>query len=550
MEAKMFCYQCQETMKGTGCILKGVCGKESHTAKAMDLLMLVVRGISVVTDEFRNAGHPVAAEVNRFVVDALFSTITNANFDDESILNRVDKGMILRNRLIEEAKEKGISLPEIDELQWQGGRDEYASKAESVGVLREPDIDLRSLKELMTYGLKGMAAYLEHAMRLGYDDASIHTFMQHALAATATKSLPAGEWVKMVLQTGEYGVKTMALLDKANTERYGNPEMTKVNIGVGKRPGILISGHDLKDMEELLKQTEGTGVDVYTHSEMLPAHYYPAFKKYSHFVGNYGNAWWKQREEFTTFNGPILFTTNCIVPPLANAEYKERMFTTNSTGYPGCKYIQADAEGRKDFSEIIEIAKQCQPPTEIERGEIIGGFAHNQVLQLADKVVDAVKSGAIRRFVVMAGCDGRMKGRDYYTEFAKALPKDTVILTAGCAKYRYNKLPLGDINGIPRVLDAGQCNDSYSLAVIAMKLKEVFELNDINELPIVYNIAWYEQKAVIVLLALLSLGVKKIHLGPTLPAFLSPNVAKVLVDTFQIGTISDVEDDLKMFQLS
>lgn len=550
MEAKMFCYQCQETMKGTGCILKGVCGKESHTAKVMDLLMFVVRGISVVTDEFRNAGHSVAAEVNRFVVDALFCTITNANFDDESILNRVDKGMVLRNRLIEEAKEKGISLPEIDELQWQGGRDEYASKAESVGVLREPDIDLRSLKELMTYGLKGMAAYLEHAMRLGYDDASIHTFMQHALAATATKSLPAGEWVKMVLQTGEYGVKTMALLDKANTERYGNPEMTKVNIGVGKRPGILISGHDLKDMEELLKQTEGTGVDVYTHSEMLPAHYYPAFKKYSHFVGNYGNAWWKQREEFTTFNGPILFTTNCIVPPLANAEYKERMFTTNSTGYPGCKYIQADAEGRKDFSEIIEIAKQCQPPTEIERGEIIGGFAHNQVLQLADKVVDAVKSGAIRRFVVMAGCDGRMKGRDYYTEFAKALPKDTVILTAGCAKYRYNKLPLGDINGIPRVLDAGQCNDSYSLAVIAMKLKEVFELNDINELPIVYNIAWYEQKAVIVLLALLSLGVKKIHLGPTLPAFLSPNVAKVLVDTFQIGTISDVEDDLKMFQLS
>lgn len=550
MEAKMFCYQCQETMKGTGCILKGVCGKESHTAKAMDLLMFVVSGISVVTDEFRNAGHPVAAEVNRFVVDALFCTITNANFDDESILNRVDKGMALRNRLIEEAKEKGISLPEIDELQWQGGRDEYASKAESVGVLREPDIDLRSLKELMTYGLKGMAAYLEHAMRLGYDDASIHTFMQHALAATATKSLPAGEWVKMVLQTGEYGVKTMALLDKANTERYGNPEMTKVNIGVGKHPGILISGHDLKDMEELLKQTEGTGVDVYTHSEMLPAHYYPAFKKYSHFVGNYGNAWWKQREEFTTFNGPILFTTNCIVPPLANAEYKERMFTTNSTGYPGCKYIQADAEGRKDFSEIIEIAKQCQPPTEIERGEIIGGFAHNQVLQLADKVVDAVKSGAIRRFVVMAGCDGRMKGRDYYTEFAKALPKDTVILTAGCAKYRYNKLPLGDINGIPRVLDAGQCNDSYSLAVIAMKLKEVFELNDINELPIVYNIAWYEQKAVIVLLALLSLGVKKIHLGPTLPAFLSPNVAKVLVDTFQIGTISDVEDDLKMFQLS
>lgn len=550
MEAKMFCYQCQETMKGTGCILKGVCGKESHTAKAMDLLMFVVRSVSVIADELRNAGHAVSPEVNRFVVDALFCTITNANFDDESILRRVDKGMELRNRLMEEAGNKGISLPAIDELQWQGGREEYASKAETVGVLREPDVDLRSLKELMTYGLKGMAAYLEHAMRLGYDDASIHTFMQHALAASAAKSLSVDEWVKMVLQTGEYGVKTMALLDKANTSRYGNPEITKVNIGVGKRPGILISGHDLKDMEELLKQTEGTGVDVYTHSEMLPAHYYPAFKKYSHFVGNYGNAWWKQREEFTTFNGPILFTTNCIVPPLANAEYKERMFTTNSTGYPGCKYIQADAEGKKDFSEIIEIAKQCQPPTEIEHGEIIGGFAHNQVLQLADKVVDAVKSGAIRKFVVMAGCDGRMKSRDYYTEFAKALPKDTVILTAGCAKYRYNKLPLGDINGIPRVLDAGQCNDSYSLAVIAMKLKEVFELNDINELPIVYNIAWYEQKAVIVLLALLSLGVKKIHLGPTLPAFLSPNVAKVLVDTFQIGTISDVEDDLKIFQLS
>lgn len=550
MEAKMFCYQCQETMKGTGCILKGVCGKESHTAKAMDLLMFVVCGVSVVADELRNVGHAVSPEVNRFVVDALFCTITNANFDDESILRRVDKGMELRNRLMEEAGNKGISLPAIDELQWRGDREEYASKAETVGVLREPDVDLRSLKELMTYGLKGMAAYLEHAMRLGYDDASIHTFMQHALAASAAKSLSADEWVKMVLQTGEYGVKTMALLDKANTSRYGNPEITKVNIGVGKRPGILISGHDLKDMEELLKQTEGTGVDVYTHSEMLPAHYYPAFKKYSHFVGNYGNAWWKQREEFTTFNGPILFTTNCIVPPLANAEYKERMFTTNSTGYPGCKYIQADAEGKKDFSEIIEIAKQCQPPTEIEHGEIIGGFAHNQVLQLADKVVDAVKSGAIRKFVVMAGCDGRMKSRDYYTEFAKALPKDTVILTAGCAKYRYNKLPLGDINGIPRVLDAGQCNDSYSLAVIAMKLKEVFELNDINELPIVYNIAWYEQKAVIVLLALLSLGVKKIHLGPTLPAFLSPNVAKVLVDTFQIGTISDVEDDLKIFQLS
>ena len=394
-----------------------------------------------------------------------------------------------------------------------------------------------------------MAAYLEHVMRLGFNDDTVHVFMQRALATIAVESLSAEEWVKLVLEAGEFGVKTMALLDAANTGTYGNPEITKVNIGVKNRPGILISGHDLKDMEELLKQTEGTGVDVYTHGEMLPAHYYPAFKKYSHFVGNYGNAWWKQREEFTSFNGPILFTTNCIVPPLANAVYKERMFTTNSTGYPGCKYIDKDAEGRKDFSEIIEIAKQCQPPVEIEHGEIIGGFAHNQVLQLADKVVNAVKTGAIRRFIVMAGCDGRMKSRDYYTEFAKALPQDTVILTAGCAKYRYNKLGLGDINGIPRVLDAGQCNDSYSLAVIAMKLKEVFQLNDINELPIVYNIAWYEQKAVIVLLALLSLGVKDIHLGPTLPAFLSPNVVKVLVDMFHIAGIGSVEDDLKKFGL-
>jgi hydroxylamine reductase len=386
-------------------------------------------------------------------------------------------------------------------------------------------------------------------MRLGYSDTSVHAFIQYALATIATKSLPADEWVGLVLKTGEYGVKVMALLDEANTGNYGNPEITEVNIGVGKRPGILISGHDLKDMEELLKQTEDTGVDVYTHSEMLPAHYYPAFKKYDHFVGNYGNAWWKQREEFATFNGPILFTTNCIVPPLPNAEYKERMFTTNATGYPGCKYITQDENGKKDFSEVIEIAKSCAAPTEIEHGTIIGGFAHNQVLQLADKVVDAVKTGAIRRFIVMAGCDGRMKSRDYYTEFARMLPKDTVILTAGCAKYRYNKLQLGDVNGIPRVLDAGQCNDSYSLAVIALKLKEVFQLNDINELPIVYNIAWYEQKAVIVLLALLSLGVQKIHLGPTLPAFLSPNVAKVLVDTFHIGGIGTVESDLELFGL-
>jgi len=549
MEAKMFCYQCQEAAKGVGCTLKGVCGKESHTSQAMDLLLFVVRGVSTVADSLRTAGEPENDEVNKFVIDALFCTITNANFDDESILKRVDKGLELRRILIGQASVLGIKLPEVDELLWSGDRSEYETKGELVGVLREANEDLRSLKELIVYGLKGMAAYLEHAMRLGYSDTSVHAFIQYALATIATKSLPTDEWVGLVLKTGEYGVKVMALLDEANTGNYGNPEITEVNIGVGKRPGILISGHDLKDMEELLKQTEDTGVDVYTHSEMLPAHYYPAFKKYDHFVGNYGNAWWKQREEFATFNGPILFTTNCIVPPLPNAEYKERMFTTNATGYPGCKYITQDENGKKDFSEVIEIAKSCAAPTEIEHGTIIGGFAHNQVLQLADKVVDAVKTGAIRRFIVMAGCDGRMKSRDYYTEFAQMLPKDTVILTAGCAKYRYNKLQLGDVNGIPRVLDAGQCNDSYSLAVIALKLKEVFQLNDINELPIVYNIAWYEQKAVIVLLALLSLGVQKIHLGPTLPAFLSPNVAKVLVDTFHIGGIGTVESDLELFGL-
>lgn len=550
METNMFCYQCQETAKGIGCTLKGVCGKESHTAQAMDLLLFVVRGISVAADAMRKSDYPVSEEVNTFVTDALFCTITNANFDDESILKRVDKGIALRNQLIQDANRHQLFLPEVDELTWQGKRADYAEKANTVGILRESNEDLRSLKELLTYGLKGMAAYLEHAMRLGFNDDTIHVFIQRALAAIACRSLSADEWVQLVLEAGAFGVKTMALLDTANTGTYGNPEITKVNIGVKNRPGILISGHDLKDMEELLKQTEGTGIDVYTHSEMLPAHYYPAFKKYSHFVGNYGNAWWKQREEFATFNGPILFTTNCIVPPLANAVYKERMFTTNATGYPGCKYIKPNEVGQKDFSEIIAIAKQCQPPTEIEHGEIIGGFAHNQVLQLADKIVDAVKTGAIRRFVVMAGCDGRMKSRDYYSDFAQSLPKDTVILTAGCAKYRYNKLALGDINGIPRVLDAGQCNDSYSLAVIALKLKEVFQLNDINDLPIVYNIAWYEQKAVIVLLALLSLGVKEIHLGPTLPAFLSPNVAKVLIDTFHIAGIGTVEDDLKKFGLA
>ncbi len=549
MAENMFCYQCQETAKGSGCTVKGVCGKTSTTSNNMDLLLFVVRGVSVIATELRKAGKSIAPEVNGFVTDALFSTITNANFDDESILARVEKGLKLRTQLQTEAKKAGIDLPQVEELTWDGNTATYNAVAAKVGILRETNEDFRSLKELMIYGLKGMAAYHEHAMRLGFEDEAIHAFMQDALAKTATNGLTLEEWIGTVLKTGEMGVQTMALLDKANTTRYGNPEITKVNIGAGKNPGILISGHDLHDMEQLLAQTEGTGVDVYTHSEMLPAHYYPAFKKYKHFVGNYGNAWWKQREEFASFNGPIVFTTNCIVPPLDGAEYKNRMYTMNSTGFPGCKHIATDENGKKDFSEVIALAKTCQAPTEIESGEIVGGFAHEQVFQLAGPVVEAIKSGAIRKFIVMGGCDGRMKGRDYYAEFAKALPKDTVILTAGCAKYRYNKLPLGDINGIPRVLDAGQCNDSYSLALIALKLKEVFELSDINELPIVYNIAWYEQKAVIVLLALLSLGVKNIHLGPTLPAFLSPNVAKVLVQNFGIAGIGTVDEDLQKFGL-
>ena len=546
MEGNMFCYQCQEAAKGVGCVLKGVCGKNASTACSMDLLLFVVRGVSVAATALRRQS--VDFDRNRvdvFVTDALFCTITNANFDEESILRRVEAGLELRNELVALAVQAGMALPQVDELTWNGSRTDFSDKAKTVGVLREPNVDVRSLNELLVYGLKGMAAYHEHAMRLGHSDESIHTF----LARITADSLSADELVALVLRTGEVGVQTMALLDAANTGRYGHPEMTRVNIGVGKRPGILISGHDLRDLEDLLEQTEGTGIDVYTHSEMLPAHYYPAFKKYKHFVGNYGNAWWKQREEFAAFNGPIVFTTNCIVPPLENAAYKERMFTGNSTGYPGCRHLETDANGRKDFSEVIALAHQCEPPTELETGELIGGFAHNQVLQLADAVVGAVKSGAIRKFIVMAGCDGRMKSRDYYTEFAKALPQDTVILTAGCAKYKYNKLPLGDINGIPRVLDAGQCNDSYSLALIALKLKEVFGLNDINELPIVYNIAWYEQKAVIVLLALLSLGVKQIHLGPTLPAFLSPGVVKVLVENFGIGGITSVDEDLAKFGL-
>lgn len=542
MDATMFCFQCQETAKGTGCTLKGVCGKESSTSALMDVLLHVVRGVAVIATKTKEKDDSLVCKVGKFIIDALFSTITNANFDNASIEQRIITGLALRDELTACAKAAGVVLPEIDELTWTGTtHEDFIKKAATVGILREPNEDLRSLKELTMYGLKGMAAYVEHALRLGYKDREIVFFVQRALT-DITLGLPADKLIALVMKTGEYGVRAMALLDKANTTSYGHPEISTVNIGVRKNPGILISGHDLKDLEELLEQTEDTGIDVYTHSEMLPAHYYPAFKKYSHFAGNYGNAWWKQREEFTSFNGPIFFTTNCIVPPLANATYKDRMYTGNSTGFPGCKHIATDADGHKDFSEIIVQAKQCQAPTEIETGTIIGGFAHNQVLALADKVVNAVKTGAIRQFYVMAGCDGRMKSRDYYTEFAKALPNDTVILTAGCAKYRYNKLGLGDINGIPRVLDAGQCNDSYSLAVIAMKLKEVFQLNDINELPITYNIAWYEQKAVIVLLALLSLGVKNIHLGPTLPAFLSPEVAEVLVNTFGISAQVPMEE--------
>ena len=546
----MFCFQCQEAAKGTGCTLKGVCGKDATTARAMDLLLFTVRGISIVATELRKNGKQPCDKLNAFVTDALFSTITNANFDDNSIYTRVDEGFIKRNKLIGKATEMGITLPEIDELKWNGTREQYDEKAAKVGVMRETNEDVRSLKELIVYGLKGMAAYLEHANRLGHNDVSLHAFIQSTLATITVDNLSTEELTALALKTGEMGVQTMALLDTANTSSYGHPEITSVNIGVRNNPGILISGHDLHDLEQLLEQTKDSGVDVYTHGEMLPAHYYPAFKKYPHFAGNYGNAWWKQREEFAAFNGPIIFTTNCIVPPLPGASYTERMFTSNSTGFPGCKHISTDENGHKDYSEVIAIAKNCAAPTEIEHGEIVGGFAHNQVMQLADKVVDAVKSGAIRKFIVMAGCDGRMRSREYYTSFAEQLPKDTVILTAGCAKYRYNKLPFGDINGIPRVLDAGQCNDSYSLAVIALKLKEVFQLNDINELPIIYNIAWYEQKAVIVLLALLYLGVKEIHLGPTLPAFLSPNVAKVLVENFGISGIGTVERDLQKFGLN
>ena len=543
----MFCFQCQETAKGTGCTIKGVCGKSDDLSNTMDLLIFVLKGMSVYTSALREQKKYESPIVNKCIFDGLFTTITNANFDKKVITDRVTRALELRNKLREEAKKQGVTVDDSFEgCTWQGTPDQYEAKSLSVGVLVETNEDIRSLKELIIYGVKGMAAYTEHAFNLGHEDITIYEFMQRALAST-TKNLSVDELVALTLETGKFGVNAMALLDKANTSSYGNPEITEVNIGVSNKPGILISGHDLKDMEELLAQTDGTGVDVYTHSEMLPANYYPAFKKYKHFVGNYGSSWWKQKEEFDTFNGPILFTTNCIVPPRENASYKDKVFTTGAAGYPGSKHIPDREPGKqKDFSEIIELAKTCQSPTEIETGKIVGGFAHAQVFALADKVVDAVKSGAIRKFIVMAGCDGRMKDRNYYTEFAQKLPTDTVILTAGCAKYRYNKLPLGDIGGIPRVLDAGQCNDSYSLAVIAMKLKEIFKLNDINELPIAYNIAWYEQKAVIVLLALLYLGVKNIHLGPTLPGFLSPNVVNVLVENFGISGINTVDEDIKL----
>ncbi|WP_279091558.1 hydroxylamine reductase [Butyricimonas virosa] len=544
----MFCYQCQETAKGTGCTVRGVCGKTSDVANLQDLLLFILKGIAHYRVQLR-ALDAVDHSADRFILDGLFMTITNANFDKQRFVEKIKEAIKLREQLKQTFLDKGGNPEKItfEGAFWTADSlEEMESKAGHVGVLSTENEDIRSLKEMLTYGMKGMAAYTEHAYNLGHENPSIYEFIDRGLIAT-TLPLSADQLVQMVLECGKNGVDAMALLDKANTDTYGNPEITKVDIGVRKNPGILISGHDLRDLYELLEQTEGTGVDVYTHSEMLPAHYYPAFKKYKHFAGNYGNSWWRQVYEFQHFNGPMLFTTNCIVPPHPDANYKDRVYTTGSAGFPGFKHIERKPGQPKDFSEIIEHAKRCPAPEAIETGSIIGGFAHNQVFALADKIVDAVKSGAIRKFFVMAGCDGRMKGREYYTEFAQKLPKDTVILTAGCAKYRYNKLPLGDINGIPRVLDAGQCNDSYSLAVIALKLKEIFGVKDINELPIVYNIAWYEQKAVIVLLALLYLGVKNIHLGPTLPGFLSPNVAKVLMEKFGIAGITTADDDLKFF---
>lgn len=543
MEPKMFCFQCQETAGNKGCMFGGVCGKKPETANLQDLLIYVTKGLSEITTRLRSEGKEIPAAIDRLITTNLFMTITNANFDDDRFSDRINETLSSRDELFEQLHDDtGLS----DAASWQyRTAEERTLKADKVGVLDTGNEDLRSLRELTLYGLKGMAAYNKHANVLGYADTAIDAFLQKALAKTLDDSLSTDDLTSLVLETGSFGVKVMALLDTANTSTYGNPEITKVELGVRNNPAILISGHDLRDLEMLLEQTANTGVDVYTHSEMLPAHYYPAFKKYPHFAGNYGNAWWKQKEEFEAFNGPILLTTNCLVPP--KESYKDRIYTTGSVGFSGCKHIDGEIGETKDFSAIIEHAKKCPPPTQLESGELVGGFAHHQVLALADKVVDAVKSGAIKKFVVMAGCDGRIPARNYYTDFAKALPQDTVILTAGCAKYKYNKLPLGDIGGIPRVLDAGQCNDSYSLALIALKLKEVFGLNDINQLPIVYNIAWYEQKAVIVLLALLSLGVKNIHLGPTLPAFLSPKVANVLIENFGIAGITDVDTDLEIF---
>ncbi len=539
----MFCYQCQETAKGTGCIIKGVCGKSEDVSNLLDLLIYTSKGISMCMENTKIEDD----EINEFNVDALFTSITNVNFDKYVIAEKIKKGLLLRERVKSNCKDVDCSCKLHDAGKWTANTiEEFEKKAATIGVLSTENEDVRSLRELLIYGLKGLAAYLHHAMVLDYDDKSLHVFIRKALTSTLNDNLTVDELVALVLECGKYAVNTMALLDKANTESYGNPEISEVNIGVEKNPGILISGHDLKDMEELLKQTEGTGIDVYTHGEMLPANYYPSLKKYKHFIGNYGNAWWLQNKEFESFNGPILMTTNCLVPP--KESYKARVYTTGLVGFEGVTHIAERVDGNpKDFSQIIEHAKKCEAPIEIEKGKIIGGFAHNQLMELSDKIVDVVKSGAIKKFFVMAGCDGRHKDRNYYTEFAEKLPKDTVILTAGCAKFRYNKLNLGDIGGIPRVLDAGQCNDSYSLAVIALKLKEIFELNDINDLPIAYNIAWYEQKAVTVLLALLYLGVKDIHLGPSLPAFLSPNVAKVLIDNFGIAGIGEVDDDIEMF---
>ena len=543
MENKMFCYQCQETAKCTGCTVTGVCGKDAELAALQDLLVYATKGLCEVNTALRKQGEGISEEMDAYIVMSLFTTITNANFDKEIFYQRISETLKRKEEMLARLTDKsGLHEAAL----WNAStKEEIAAQAPKAGVLATENEDIRSLRELVVYGVKGLCAYLKHAWELGKTDADVNAFLQRALAATLDDGLTADELVALAMETGKFGVDGMALLDAANTEAYGHPEITKVNIGVGKNPGILVSGHDLRDLEQLLEQTKGTGVDVYTHSEMLPAHYYPAFKQYSHFVGNYGNAWWQQKEEFESFQGPILMTTNCIVPP--KDSYKKKLFTTGAAGYEGCPHIDRDEEGHKDFTPIIEMAKTCPAPIQLEEGEIVGGFAHNQVILLADKIVEAVKAGAIKKFFVMAGCDGRQASRKYYTDFARALPQDTVILTAGCAKYKYNKLDLGDIGGIPRVLDAGQCNDCYSLAVIALKLKEVFGLEDINQLPIAFNVAWYEQKAVIVLLSLLYLGVKNIHLGPTLPAFLSPKVARVLTDNFGIAGIGTVEEDLKLF---